>query len=242
MFPYLASVKLTDQKSNNNLLIDNSTTLFFKCNFCEKYAKSYERSSEWTQKITGNGNYCTFCVRNDYYTKRNKNILITSFRGVIGYLYYSLYKIPLNPKLYVSDIEDMIETHRKIGLLNPVFNYDEESFCWFIDFGKIGKSGKKIQVKDVKNTFSEILTSFNLYQLVEGITLYTLVKKYHEAVDAFHQYRVRPEGKRILIPTLKGCSAPSQIKYTTTKISNKTIPVEECRDFLPSNLTKRNRI
>jgi hypothetical protein len=91
-----------------------------------------------------------------------------SLRSLIGYYYIQYYQ---SKKMYLSELEDYIATHQRIGLLNPVFDYDPETFVWFIDFSRIGSSKRKIKVEEVLKTVVNMLACFNLPQNVPGVRI-----------------------------------------------------------------------
>ena len=60
-----------------------SDKIIKKCTFCEKKCEINEFSSEHF--------YCTFCTKHNFHTKNKKNILILSFRSIIGFYYQQYY-------------------------------------------------------------------------------------------------------------------------------------------------------
>jgi len=198
-----------------------SDVIFRKCFFCEK---SHEINSEQyflIQKMSGPGNfYCPFCLRHNLHTKNNRNTLILSFRSIIGYLYFHNYLHSLDrSKLRISEIEDYIFSHEKIGLVNPLFIYDSETMLWFIDFSKVGFSKKKVPLDEVLKTIINILDSFNFSKTVPSLNSDSLFNKYKNAIKLFYTSRRRPENKKILIPTFNGCGVmePKFFSFDETK-------------------------
>lgn len=186
--------------------LDKEVKVSRKCNFCEKETIAQPEVQRLTEKLCQpNKFYCSFCLRNNLQMKDNKHTLMLTFRAIFGYYFYEFYQTPKQPLMYLSEIQDCINLHRDIGLLNPVFNYDPESYVWFVDFGRVGSSKKKISVEDVKQTVTDILASFNLATTITGLDMPKLFQKYNEAIDDFYTKRYRPEGKRLLAPTLKNC-------------------------------------
>lgn len=214
-----ADVDISDDCSDN--LRDNTT--FYKiCGFCGKDTLLNSRVMKLLQPFSKNKFYCGFCIRNDFNTKKNKDILIMSMRGIINYLYSNCYLIKEHT-LYVSEIQDMINDHISCGLINPAFNYDPESYCWFLDFRKIGN--QKITLNEVLDTCHDIVSCFNLYDNLKEFKGHKLLGKFDEAIIDFYKRRYRPEGKKILVPTLIGC---------ITEIASAV--KKEYRDFAPKEL------
>lgn len=183
-----------------------------KCNFCEKVCEI--GNNLLLTKLSGPGNfYCSFCLRNDFHTKKNKDILILSFRSVIGYFYFRNYmQISSGKKLWLSEIEDFIASHVAVGVTNPLFLYDPETMLWFVNFSKVGDSKKKIPLEEIHKTILNILTCFNLSEMVCDISLASFYEKYKEAVEVFYRKRYRPDRRKMLIPTLRDTGA-SESKY-----------------------------
>jgi hypothetical protein len=210
-----------------------SEKIFYKCEFCEKTAELYPYSRRMHEKLSGGSFYCGFCLGNNFNNKNNKNILILSFRAIIGYYYYNNYLTTMSAynKMWLSEINDYIEIHRKVGLQNPVFRYDPESFLWFVDFSKVGRGRKKIGINEVLKTIVNILSCFNLYHIMSSIKLHKVYEKFQEAIVKFHSNRYRPEKRKMLIPTLVGCSG-----YETKE---KEAIMEYSRTIVHSNLIAR---
>lgn len=196
-----------------------SDKIYCKCNFCEKMMYL----SKMNKKMSGKDTFCSFCLRNHFYTACNKNILILSFRGIIGYYYDVLYK---ERKISISEIKDCIEEHQSDGLNNPVFYYDQSTYLWFVDFNRIGKGRRKISLNDVLKTITLMLACFNIHHYLVNVKLHKLYEKFEDAILKFHSNRYRPIDKRILIPTVSGCSFDV----------SKTVDMEEIRNFLPEFL------
>ena len=209
-----------------------------KCSFCEKEAIIHPGNQGILDKLCQNNRFfCNFCLRNNYHTKDNRNILMLTFRSIIGYFYYEFYQFPKQTLMYLSEIQDYIDLHKEIGLLNPVFNYDPESCVWFIDFRRVGETKKKINIKEVYSTIVDILASFNLISNVKGIQVSKMYAKYQEAIKDFYEKRYRPDGKKICIPTLKGCGfvewGNSTIYVQGQPVQNQKMNIEETRNFMP---------
>ena len=69
-----------------------SDDFFRKCHFCEKSCQFSPEQLQLIHKLSGSNNfYCPFCLRNNLHTKANRDVLILSFRSIIGYLYFQNY-------------------------------------------------------------------------------------------------------------------------------------------------------
>jgi hypothetical protein len=199
--------------------------IYCKCNFCEKSCEVFTDHSSSINKLSGEGNfYCSFCLRHNFHTKNNKNVLILSFRSIVAQYYYQHY---LNQgAIYISEIEDFIESHQKAGLVNPCFSYDPETMLWFIDFAKVGNTKKKIPIEEIYKTVLSILLSFNLSEVSRGVSLSSMYIKYKDAIELFYTHRRRPENKKMLIPTLG-------VNLSQTK------NFERIRNFILKDLNKK---
>jgi hypothetical protein len=130
--------------------------------------------------------------------------------------------------MYLSELKEYIELHERLGSNNPLFLYDPESYCWFIDFSKVGRHKKELSLKYVLATTAEILASFNLYKYYPDLQGYPLYQKFHDAILEFYSKRSRPADKRILSPTLIKCGT---IFSTEAKVT-----LEDTRGFSAQNL------
>lgn len=258
-----SEVLIEDQSGD---LLDGNINICQVCTFCRKESLVHPKQSELIKSLLGHRKfYCAFCLRHDFHTKKKKDILILSMRGIIGYLYYNNYAIKDNT-MYVSEIEDLINSHIEIGLANPLFSYDPESYCWFVNFSKVGANQPgKVSVDEVINTVIELVSAFNLYDHILDFKGNKLIAKFEEAILDFYKKRYRPEGRRILSPTLAGCIqepvvvasnayTPPAGSYSGTNQNNwhyqntppainknnKTTTTKkslpDCRDFLPKDL------
>lgn len=165
-----------------------SDTFFRKCFFCEKNCKKSDNLFNFSNLYSSKEFYCNFCIRNDFHFKSNKDIFITSFRQIIGYLYFEKYTI-----------EEYIKSHIETGLLNPLFRYDPETLLWFIDLSKIGNSKRRVDLKSVKSTLVNIL--FTLLQHVKSIDTEILYSKYENSLENF----VNCKNVNFVIPSLADC-------------------------------------
>lgn len=102
--------------------------------------------------------------------------------------------------MYLSEIEDYISVHKEVGLQNPLFSYDDETYLWYVDFSRIGKSKKKVPVENTMQTVNNILACFNLYRYISG-NVGSLSMAYSKAIEKFYANRIRPDDKKFLIPT-----------------------------------------
>lgn len=193
-----------------------------KCNFCEKSCEI--GSNLVVEKLSAPGNfYCPFCLRHDLHTGKSKDILILSFRSIIGYFYFQNYiQVTSGRKIWLSEIEDFIQSHVKAGETNPLFLYDPETMLWFVNFGKVGDSKRKVPIEEVLKTIVNILTCFNLSQTVPGLSLVSFYEKYKEAIDAFYRKRYRPEKRKMLIPTFKELGVHESKMFNNEKMRNFT--------------------
>lgn len=189
-----------------------SNKIYRKCCFCGKNCQNSGNQFHLANKLSGNENfYCLFCLRHSF-NKENKDILILSFKSVITYFYLQKYISPKSDKLWISEIEDYIDSHKKTGLLNPLFLYDEESMFWFIDFSKVGDGEKQLPLTEILKTIINILACFNLFKTAENISMSNFYEKFRIAVDSFFNQRYIPENSRTFIPTLVDVGAESKIR------------------------------
>ena len=188
-----------------------SEHVYRNCHFCGKQTKLYPINCKINQRLSGHDRFfCNFCLSNDYQTKNNRNVLIMSFRGILGYYFHQCFDVP-HRRMWLSEIKDYEHAHVQAGIQNPLFKYDPESLLWFVDFAKVGKTKKKIKVEEVLKTVLNILSCFNLFQVPE-LRLYKFFNKYKEAITNFHNHRFRPANKRILVPTFIHCGL-GDLKY-----------------------------
>ena len=193
-----------------------------ECKFCRKIVGLYPSFRKMCERLSGGEFYCSFCLRNSFNGKLNRNVLILSFRGIIGYYYYEKYINCNNRQMCISEIEGYIESHVKTGLQNPLFSYDPETMLWFIDFNHVGRSSKKIKINEIMKTIANILVCFNLQINMPALKTQKLYQKYKMAIMKFYSNRFRPINRPHLIPTLSGCGIAETKKYN----------VDDTRDFL----------
>ncbi len=226
-------------------LHDKQTNVYRMCDFCNKETPVYDRTGKLLQRLTGDrGFYCPFCVRHGFYTRGRKDVLVLTFRGLIGYMYSVCY-FGREPRIYLSQLQDLVQQHVDVGHLNPLFVYDPDTFCWFVDFAKVGESKRKIPVQEVLRTTNEIISAFNPYLYIRSFNSHFLTKKYTKAIMEWYQHRQRPEGRAILSPTMKGCGDERrEIREgatTTTTVKYKKVDVTAYRDFLPQHMRHHSR-
>lgn len=214
--------KVSFVPTNDALPGELSNKTMEKCVFCQKPIVINACNSSVIKKLSGpETTFCPFCLRNCFHTKRNKHILILSFRSLIALLYYQCYA-DQKRKLWLSQIQEYIDVHELIGLKNPVFMYDSETYLWFIDFSRVGSGKKQIQIIEIHRTIVDILTCFNLQHFLGPNIPSEVFAKYHDAIDLFYEKRFRPKKRVMLIPTF-----PDHLKFS-----------DKFRDFVPKNLKK----
>jgi len=234
-----SNVDIEDEGSN---LQDEGTTISRKCDFCEKEAVVYKKTGDLLDRISPAGFFCSFCVRHNFHTKYRRNVMIVSFRGLIGYLYHFCY-FGKKPRLYLSQICDLIDAHVKIGHLNPVFVYDPDTYCWFIDFNKVGASKKRVPIKAITETINEIASAFNPYDYIKDFKSNVYVGRFAEAVNDFYHKRYRPDGKRICIPSLLHCACDMRETKAenANTVTQKKVDISVYRNFSPPDCKIHNR-
>lgn len=178
------------------------TNRFYRtCIFCDKTAFVDETNRKSCSNLSGGKFYCPFCLRHNF-QRRSKDILILSFRAIIGYYYYMFYDV--EPEvMWLSQIQQLIVKHEVVGLASPAFYYDDETYLWFIDFSRIGTGKKKAPFEEVLKTTRFMFDVFNL-----GTNLATNQEnetwtKFEKAMKTFYLKRTRPKNKRMLVPTIK---------------------------------------
>lgn len=201
--------------------------IHYECAFCEKLTGVHPNTRRVCEKLSGKTFYCVFCLRNRHNAKSNRHILPVSFRAIAGYYFYEKYHQTVNRQMWLAEIRDMMKAHEIAGLQNPVFNYDPETFMWFIDFGRIGRGRNKIRIAEVHKTIINILACFNLQEHIPNVKPSRLVDKYMSAVRKFYSNRYRPAGRRMVVPTLAGCGI----------LDNKKYAIESTKIIMPRNIS-----
>ncbi len=183
-----------------------SNTFYRACEFCDKVVRIQPSNFRSCLNLSRDSFFCPFCLRNDFHYKSSRNVLIMSFRGIIGYYYYRQYgNTNKANRLYYSEIETMILRHERIGLQSPVFSYDPITFLWFIDFNRIGTDVRKAPFCEVQELVRSLFECFEVQKhfYVQGETM--IWDKFNNAVEVFYRERKRPQNRRMLIPTVQGC-------------------------------------
>lgn len=233
MASFFSEIEIEDD--DNEDLHDPSTQVSCQCDFCGKESQIYHRSSVLLAQLTkGSQFFCPFCVRHDLHTRKRNNVLVFTMRAMIGYLYYTCY-FGKAPRLYLSQLEDMVENHVQIGKLNPLFVYDRESFCWFVDFSKVGHTKHKIAVNEVLHTVLEMITAFNPYENIKDFKGHKYAQRFVVAVNDFYHRRYRPNDKLICAPTLVQCASETRDGGKGAN-ANKKLDVAAFRHFTPCRL------
>jgi hypothetical protein len=124
-----------------------------------------------------------------------------SFRGIIGYYYWGLYRCDFKKSIWYSEIKNLIDFHVALGLQSPVFYYDPSTYLWFVDFNRIGKGNKKVPIEEVKSVIKSILMTFNL-NIRAHASEDEVWKRFEQAINLYYSHRKRPKDKKMLIPTL----------------------------------------
>ncbi len=200
---YAVSAELIKESSGGEL----SNTFYHTCMFCEKLVKVSPHNFESCRNLGGGKFYCPFCLRNNFHYRSSKNVLILSYRGIFGQYYQKNY-MELEPdapqRLWISDIKRMISNHEIIGNRCPVFSYDPTTFLWFVDFNKVGSDSRKAPFREVQSAAVAILACFNLSKIYNQYALEDMWSKFEKSLTLFYEKRQRPDGRRMLIPTLHG--------------------------------------
>ena len=198
-----------------------SDTISYECQFCNKIVTLDEEYRRMCERISDNSFFCPFCIRHGFLSRSNCDVLMLSFRGLIGYYYHAYYCHDTQEnRMYLSEIRDLIEIHATTGLENPVFSYDPDTFMWFVDFSKVGRK-KKLSLDDILLTVESILDCFEQNTHFES---QDFRDQFTKSIKKFYTNRCRPPHQKQLIPTLKGIGDPKLtdeelewIRYITSK-------------------------
>lgn len=214
---------IVSQIQLKNLIVPLSgelSDLFIRyCEFCLKKCQSNSENYSICEKLGPDSSfYCEFCLRNSFQTQRKNNVLIVSFKPIVAWLYYHNY-LGGSSRLWLHQIKNLVEKHKKKGLSNPLFIYDEETMLWFIDFNRVGDDAKKIQIELVCETIEGIVECFNLETNVPSLDVNKFFSKYANAISEFNKKRERPNNKHSLSPTFIDC-LPAEVKIPHDKIKN----------------------
>jgi hypothetical protein len=192
-------VEVAKIETNKSELSDK---MFRICLFCDKVVSVHPGNFASCSNLSGTHFYCPFCLRSGHHYRSARNVLIMSFRSIIGYYYYRIYHEEGSKWLfYLNDLERYISDHVDAGLENPVFNYDPETFLWFIDFNRVGKDSYKAPFDEVLQTAEKIYRCFEAESYTSQFASTSMWNKFSTALTLYHEKRKRPKGKRKLIPT-----------------------------------------
>ena len=194
---------------------DLADSFYQICVFCDKMIKIGKMNAKSCSNLSHKF-YCPFCLRNNFHYRSSKNVLILSFRAIVGHMYYKLY-FDANPtEMWISEIHHMIDRHIRIGLQNPTFSYDPFTMLWFVDFNKIGVN--RAPYSEVECTLENILGAFNLNNVLGcGNVNDNVLAKFQSAMKTFYEKRQRPKGRRMLIPTLSGIVNENKDHFEMTR-------------------------
>lgn len=201
-----------------------SNTFYRVCSFCNKVVRVNPYNFKSCLKIGGNKFFCPFCLRNKHHHRSSRNILIMSYRAIVGYYYLRFYQS--NPhKMWLSQIESMLHIHEQMGLQSPVMTYDPSTFLWYVDFNQIGSGSRHAPFNEVSQTLDMVLDVFNLTHNLSSKADAEVRAKFSSAVESFHEKRKRPVSRRMLIPTLSGVITREDASF-----------FDQTREFTKNNL------
>lgn len=176
-----------------------------KCAFCQKGVVTSGQHEALLRKLSGpDAVFCSFCLRHGLNTANARHVMLFSLRGIFGHYYYELAQ-GQNKKLAVSEVEDFVETHRQVGLLNPVLKYDDDMMVWFADFDKVGNGRKQIPLDEILKSVVNMLACLDLYALVPEVSPSILFEKYKDGIKLFYSRRKLPGKERLLSLSLREC-------------------------------------
>lgn len=139
-----------------------------KCDFCEETSLVYNQYYDIYQKIKKNNSYCSFCLRNEFYKKNQKDIIILTFNPIIK-KYYKLY---LKRVISYYQILNFVECHKNTGLLHPAFYYDDYSLKWFINLNKTNNNDLLKHILNILCCFNINYLSLNVSSIIKKINNY----------------------------------------------------------------------
>lgn len=172
MYEYKIEIFPVEQKMKDEL----SDEFYKNCTVCSKQVLiNHDMVQKIPKNIVDDEFFCSFCFRKDM---KSKKIVIFSFKSIIAYL-YEIYKSKNseNP-LFLSQIEDYIEIHKKSGLKHLALDYDDESFNWFLNIDLIGNEDNQILFRELEKTIIEILVCFNpSYLRIDSHFIYYSIKQ-----------------------------------------------------------------
>lgn len=217
----ILDVKISVTKEDTGKEI--ASNFFQTCSFCDKLVKVGRLNFKTCCRLSGSQFFCPFCLRHDFHHRSSRNILILSFRAIVGFYYYRRYQSDRD--MYLNEIQAMVDQHARVGVQNPTFSYDPFTMLWFVNFNKIGNESRKAPYGEVEATALAALNVFNLSKAIRQSAHEEMWKKYQEAMKTFYEKRQRPKDRRMLIPTLTGIAHGEKPEF-----------FEKTRDFVYSHL------
>jgi hypothetical protein len=188
------------------------------CIFCEKMVRMSHDNYKSCTRMSRNRFYCPFCLRNNFHLKSARNVLIFSYRGIIGYYYLKHYRKKVAAKkIYLNQIEDFIDLHQRVGLRNPALSYDPDTYLWYADFNKIGTDSWKAPYEEVMHSIKWTLSCFEISKVMFQTDQDKMWAKYQKAFELFYQQRKRPQGRKMLIPTMRGAGFGDEDFFEMTR-------------------------
>ncbi len=155
---------------------DELSDEFFKyCSFCNKQVLIKNDILKAPKNLIDGEFFCKFCFRKNI---SKKKIIIFSFKNIISSLYMIHKDESYSNKFYKSQIDDYIEAHKQSGLKNYALDYDDESYCWFLDLDCIGNEENQVPLVEFEKTLIEMISCFNLYFFnIDGSAFYVHIKQ-----------------------------------------------------------------
>lgn len=205
--PPLKTYDVTVKQVTDSTGSELSDTFYHNCLFCEKIVRVTPNTFQSCFNLGGGKFYCPSCLRNNFHHRSSRNVLIFSYRSIIGQYYYKHYLERgghVHTKMWISEIKEMIKDHWHVGWTNPVLSYDPSTYLWFADFNKIGNGPRKAPFKEVMEMAEVILYAFKLSKVYGNYVHVDMSNKYKKAFELFYSKRQRPKDRRMLIPTLHG--------------------------------------
>lgn len=155
-------------------LTDEISDCFVKnCVFCDKEVEiNKQNNNQLAKQIDNELFYCSFCFRNEYHLKNN--YFIFSFKSIILHYYEAFYCKSHNRSVWLSQIQQMIDLHKEVGLSNFAFNYDDDTFTWFVNLSKINKC----ETDEIYKIIIEMIICFNFWHInIDGSIVFNYIKK-----------------------------------------------------------------
>ncbi len=212
------------EKTRVELLPVKTKTLFencpilTECKFCQKIFESSKKFAAINYALSGDAKHCRFCMKNKYYKPEvKKDLAVLTYRSLIGYVYYGF--VTKN-QVYVSELREMISDHVMVGYSNPLFNYDPESYKWFVDMEPI-LSGR-IGAGEIASTIACQLSALGVGEIF---------------------YRGKPHiiYQKIISDLMSGSSMVTPYPADGgCVIEDRGIPRELLNEFIPSRLVDSN--